>query len=263
MRWSDQFEDAHKIDNTTYDSCTNTVNVANKRATDMRANQRVKLAEPDVNDENEIKRDNLKVEILNTYDKYIKENCNHNGEIRLDDNNEVKNPVKVLNSIKERVVKQEIIVDETDKTNRIYVMKAETYLKSMKEHVVDDKEINKKELNKIERKLNGHSKSIVKIFKVGYTHGQQKRALRNATVQINGQVPVLRGAEKDHKSSEGNIKMRPIENAMDGPKKTISDIFSDIGAAIVEANSNDVVCSSTEEIIESFEKYKKRVRESK
>merc|ERR1711954_455170 len=112
--------------------------------------------------------------------------------------------------------------------------------------------------NRIERKLNNHSKDIVKIFRIGYSNGQQKRALRNATVHINGQIPVLKGAEKDHKANNGNIKMRPIENAMDGPKKTISDIFSDIGAAIVEANSNDVVCLSTEESIESFKKYNQK-----
>merc|ERR1711954_359248 len=56
--------------------------------------------------------------------------------------------------------------------------------------------------------------------------------------------------------------MRPIENAMDGPKKTISDLFRDLGSAIVDANSNDVVCSSTEEILQAFEDYNKKCETS-
>ena len=57
------------------------------------------------------------------------------------------------------------------------------------------------------------------MFKIGYRSGQQKRALRNATVHVNGQLPVLKGAEKDHKVNNGKIKMRPIENSMDGQTK--------------------------------------------
>ena len=34
----------------------------------------------------------------------------------------------------------------------------------------------------------------------------------------------MSGADKDHKETKDNLKMRPIVNAMDGPKKTISDI---------------------------------------
>ena len=52
-----------------YDPETNTLNLANKKATDMRSNQRVKLVDHDIDDKKEMKRDVLKVEIVNTYQK--------------------------------------------------------------------------------------------------------------------------------------------------------------------------------------------------
>ena len=64
-------------------------------------------------------------------------------------------------------------------------------------------------------------------------------------MHIDGQIPTLKGTEKDHKVTENKVvKMRPIVNAMDGPKKNISDIFSDIGAAIVESNNDGFLCFS-------------------
>ena len=110
----------------------------------MKSNQRVKLVDPDCEDEREIKRDYLKLKVVETYDNYIKKNCSHDGEIKLERKGGISNTIKDLNSVKERVIAKEIIVDETDKTNRISVMKSETYLEGMKEHHEDDQIIRKK-----------------------------------------------------------------------------------------------------------------------
>ena len=85
-------------------------------------------------------------------------------------------------------------------------------------------------------------------------HGQEKRALRNATVHVDGQTY---GREKDHKESNGGIKMRPVLDAMEGPKKVICDIYSDVLAAVIESKDSDVMCSSTEELIEAIEENNK------
>ena len=133
-------------------------------------------------------------------------------------------------------------------------MLPETFKKSMEKHYKNDKVVGKKEVNRIERKLHEHSRSVVKIFRVAEQSGQHDRALRNATVHTNGQTPSLRGAEKDHKASD-KIEMRPIVNAMDGPKKTVSDIYSDVLSAVVEARNDGTLCSSTEELLEAFESF--------
>ena len=101
--------------------------------------------------------------------------------------------------VKDKIKENKIKVVKTDKTNNMSVMHPETYQKSMKKHYEKDKEIDKKELNKIERKLNEHLKDCVRIFKVAESHGQHKRAIINATVHVNGQLPALVGNEKDHK----------------------------------------------------------------
>ena len=46
------------------------------------------------------------------------------------------------------------------------------------------------------------------------------------------------------------------------PKKNISDSYSDIVASIVEANDDGILCYSTKEMLESFERYNKRENKS-
>ena len=260
MRWNEKRkkekeEEVRKV----FDADTNIIDLSNKKVTEMRSNQRVKLIDPDIDDEKEIKRDNLKLEIVNTYGEYIDEHCNKKGEIKSAMSEEKR---EGLDNVKSKIEANELKIIPTDKTNKVSVMLPKTYLEGMKEHHEDDEEISKKELNKTERKLSDHSKSLTKIFKVAEQHGQHKRAMGNATVHVDDQIPTLKGSEKDHKVTENNdVKMRPIVNAMDGPKKNISDIFSDIGAAIVESNNDGVLCFSTEELLESFESFNRTIKE--
>ena len=262
QRWNDDDKDDN-IDNKdenkkVYDPETNTSNLANKKATDIRSNQRVKLVDPDIDDKKEMKRDVLKAEIVNTYEKYKEEYCYKNGEIKGTMTNDMKEGMK---SAKEKVKVNKIVVIETDKTRRTCVTPPDKYKDSMEEHVKNDRNISKKELNKIERKLNDHSKSTARMFKIADNHGQFKRAMRNSTVHQNGQLPIMKGAEKDHKPVKNNVvKMRPMLNTMDGPKKNISDTYSDIIDAIVKSNDEGYLCSSTEELLATFEEYNKSIQ---
>ena len=49
--------------------------------------------------------------------------------------------------------------------------------------------------------------------------------------------------------------MRPVLDAMEGAKKTVCDIYSDVLYGVIEAIDNDVICKSTEELIAAFENY--------
>merc|ERR1711954_143626 len=92
---------------------------------------------------------------------------------------------------------------------------------------------------------------MTKIFEIGDSHGQYNRAISNVTVQIEGQVPVLDGKEKDHKLSK-KIKMRPTVNSMNSPKKNTSGIYSDVLMGVVKARDKGILCTSTEELIEAL-----------
>ena len=164
---------------------------------------------------------------MNTVDTFIVNHCLKGGEIKLDEANiELKSGME---SIKEKIVDNKIVVIPTDKTNKLSALKPKTYKDGMQEHVENDRIIDKKELNKVERILGEHSKSSVKIFKIGDKYGQLKRAVANSVIQVNGQLPILKGADKDHKKTKDNeVKIRAILNTMNGPKRVISEVFSDV-----------------------------------
>ena len=109
--------------------------------------------------------------------------------------------------------------------------------------------------NKIAKTLNEHSKDFVKILNIGKSHGQNKRAIVNATVHKDGQIPVLVGAFKDHKDTKEGIKMRPIMKAMSGPKRALSDMFSDVLEQVLDINNDETWCKSTEELLHAIESY--------
>ena len=125
----------------------------------------------------------------------------------------------------------------------------------MKCHIEKDIKTDVKGANKIAKTLNEHTKDFVKILNIGAAHDQTKRALRNATVHKDGEIPVLVGTFKDHKKPEEGIKMRPIVNAMAGPKRALSDMFSDVLEQVLDVNNDEIWCKSTEELLHSIESY--------
>ena len=187
QRWNEKKGENDENDKKIFDVNTRVIDLSNKKATDMRSNQRVKLIEPDIDDEKETKRDHLKLKIKDTYGEYINKYCTKDGDIKSVMDEELNNGLK---SLKEKGKADKITILPTDKTNKMSVMTPDLYVVSMKEHHENDNVISKKELNKIQRNLNEHSKSTVKVFNVGKGYGQYKRALGNSTVHEDGQVPV-------------------------------------------------------------------------
>ena len=216
MRWGLNQSDSED-QNFLFDMNSKTLDMGNKKATDMRGNKRVKVLEPIESDVKEIKMDNLKVKIHETYDQYILENCSKSGEILRNNDMKLSDGMK---SIRKKIDSNELSVIPTDKTSKLSALPPDVYDAGMVEHTKGDKIISKKQLNKIENKLSDHSRSVVKIFRVGSNFHQEKRAVANATVQTNGQIPTLRGTDKDHKITKNDeVKLRSIVNTNDGPKK--------------------------------------------
>ena len=123
----------------------------------------------------------------------------------------------------------------------------------MKPHSEKDVTTDTKVANKITRKLNEHSKQFVKILNIGEGNGQSKRAVSNATVSQDGEIPTLMGAFKDQLDIKEGIKMRPIVNAMAGPKRPLSDMFSDVVEKVLDISNDENWCRSTEELLSSIE----------
>ena len=98
-RWNEKSDtDANKEEQLenykVYDIDTKVIDMSNKKATDMRSNQRVKLVDPDIDDETETKRDLLKLKIKETYAEYTEKYCTEKGEIKSVLNKELQNGMK-------------------------------------------------------------------------------------------------------------------------------------------------------------------------
>ena len=164
-----------------------------------------------------------------------------------------------LVKMKKRVDLGEVVVFTTDKSNRLSMSSPEDYVESMKSHIEKERKTDDKGSNKISRTLNRHFKDFVKILQIGKTYGQTKRAIVNATVNENGEIPVSTGTHKDHKDPTEGFKMRPIVNAMNGPKCALSGMIRDVLEGVIENIGSTSVCKSTEELLYTFEEYNKKI----
>ena len=83
-------------------------------------------------------------------------------------------------------------------------------------------------------------------------------------VSKHPEIPVLSGTDKDHKiCKDGEVKMRPIVNAMVGPKKALSESYSKVLNHISNSEKTNTVCKNTEELLEAFEQFNKDNAENK
>ena len=229
------------------------LNFNNKTATSMGSNKRVYTIEP-TDEDLETKRENLKIKIMEKYNSYIKDKCDRKGNIKENNISDVQE--SGMKSFSEKARENKVVVTDTDKSEKISVMRPDTYTSAMDDHTKNDKEIDFKEANKVSSVLNKHARSMAKILGIGkaYSEREHKRALANSTVHRNGEFPVMRGSDKDHK--RGRLQLRPICNGMAGPKKPLSEMVSDALENILEYQDHDL-CDSTEGMIHVIEKYNK------
>ena len=196
----------------------NIINFKNIRATDMKSNKRVQLVESN-NLELETKFKNLKIEFSKGYKYY-----NYEYKNQLYSNlteNERDGLKKVNNSVKSK----ESVVNQTDKSKKFTVDNPDSYKNDMKKYVENDKVIDSKHVNKVTKLFNDVTKFLASILKTGESHNQLNRVLKNLVVSPDGEIPVLGGMYKDHKSGRN---FRPFVNGNVGPIANISNILSKI-----------------------------------
>ena len=54
--------------------------------------------------------------------------------------------------------------------------------------------------------------------------------------------------------------MRPIVNAMVGPKKSLSERFSEVMENVLSTVEEDIICTSTEELLHYFENHNTKTK---
>ena len=171
----------------------------------------------------EIRRNNLKIELRQVVLKYKGENCDKFGNII--DNNLILSDtqMKDIKNLKSRIQNEGLTCGQTDKTGKLTLDTLENISKKMDKHIKDDKIIDEKEFRKLESKINRH----VEFHK----------------------EPVDERVGPD---------VRPIMGAIVGPNIGLSEIGSRIVRKIADNADIGLVAKSTEEVLNKIEMFNKK-----
>ena len=125
-----------------------------------------------------------------TFEKYVVENCNEEDEQR--DNNLTKQDKVGFKLLRKRIKDKEVVIKETDKSHKFSVNSWDNYIQQGKEHVKDDRVILRPEVERMERRLNLHTKYLLGFLRVGEGLGKSnKDRVNSAYCATTGVVPVL------------------------------------------------------------------------
>ena len=251
-------DETEEISKELVDNKAKTVDFRNLRATDLKNNKRIIIPNLDNEDEEEIRRNNVKKELEGVFIHYMKENCDKFGNMK--ENNLTKKQVGAIKSLKDKMEEENLVCFETDKTGKFALDTKDNYVRKMKKHIVNDKSINMREVRKIEKEMNDHADNLVSIVNAGSNTGQTKRIKSNLKT-IDNQIPILSGTHKDHKKVDNTVEgpdLRPIMGATVGPNVALTNfIGKDIVKKIAEDASGGHDIKSNEELLSRFVEYNK------
>ena len=112
------------------------VDMSRRRVTDNKGNSRVIFPNESKNFEFESKLQVLRVEAMNTFKTFMRENCDSQGRQKSN-----RGQRSGLPSLLERVEGGECVIVPTDKTSKLVVMDKQLYEQAGLSHVKDDTEV--------------------------------------------------------------------------------------------------------------------------
>merc|ERR1712082_332703 len=128
-----------------------------------------------------------------------------------------------------------------------------------------DRAISEKEIGTIQRRLNGHARSLVKIFNIGESKGELnvQRCWNNASSEAEA-VPLLKLSIKTHKpvQENGDPQARAIIGASCCTTSRPGDIIADVLEPVAwngGKNASNEECQSTEEMLSMMEQASDRL----
>ena len=130
-------------------------------------------------------------------------------------------------------------------------MKKEEYLKLGVKMNEIDKEIDRKELKRIERRINEHTKMWCKILNAGETHGHFKRIM-NSKVTSSEQAASKYMMYKDHKKGGG---YRPVVSGCSSNTLGLSNLLSDVLESLCLSVVDPFEIISSEDMLASIERF--------
>ena len=230
-----------------------TLNLARRRATDVKRNSRVNFPRKARNLEQESALQTLRMELLALFRQYRAEKCDSKGR---QEPNLTKAQGRGLRSILKRVKGGELVIIPTDKSGNLAVMSLGTYIRAGMKHTLRDRAVGWEDIKNSQRELNGHVSMMIKIFKIGsyWEHGLR---IRESMMGENQSICPLSLLFKDHKgwtAGMGTVPpTRPVAGGHLGINLHISEIVSDILDPIVDDYIGGKEIISTEDGIARLE----------
>ena len=129
-----------------------------------------------------------------------------------------------MRSLKKREASGDIIVCQTEKSGRFYVLTRQHYLEAGWKHTGKDRKISLEDQGEIKRSLNGHMRWYGSIWNLGSNWSQEARCLRILSHGL-GVCPMTL-LIKDHKSWPIVPPTRSVMGENEGGNSGISEFVS-------------------------------------
>ena len=239
-----------------YDPHRKTVNLNNRRVTDLKENPKVYLPKP-LKPVEEAQLAVRKEKYLEVFQKYVEANCNKKGEQKL---NLSFGQRRGLEKLLKRIQEKEIIVLMTDKTGKLAVISREEYLRMGEVHTSKDIEIGWGEAAEIQKLTNGHTSSWIKIAGVGESWGHVER-VRETCLNKSICIASMYLLYKDHKETKtGEVpKSRPVVSSSGGMGIHLNNILSEFVEPLADNVKGKIEVISSEEMMNKFDRLNKLV----
>ena len=185
----------------------------------------------------------------NTILNYADKHCKQNGDpIR---QNLTKSQSLGSTKLRKRADSGELVISETDKSNRTSISSRENYRLQGAPHVKNDLPVDWDFIKTKRREIQAHTRALINVFSVGKDQGeQQELRLRNACMEQSTLIPKARVQQKDHKpvNQDGIPKARFLCNAANTMNQIASDILTDCLQGMHKSDQTHE-CNSTEDFI--------------
>ena len=244
-----------------FDSETSTIDLRNLRSTDLPTNSYFHMP-PALEEEEEIKLQDLKQDLLKATNEYIKE-----VEEDMAKQRKRKRATKFKNLTQEEsrgledlMKRDDVVVFQTDKTGRLAVDTKENYIAATLPHIVGDELVDEKEHETLQKEINAHTTMWLRISKAGERTGNEtdkgsfNRIKNSLKVSNHGYAP-LYTLRKDHKVIEDpdiGPPTRPVCGGNEAYNSKLSHLLGYFLRPVWQGSRT--TCTGTEELLAEFER---------
>ena len=242
------------------DPVSNSVDLGNKRATDLKNNRSVHMPGPS-SAPVEAQYETRSAIWMSSFKRYYDTSCKKDGTQKT--MNLSLSQQLALKSLGKKISKGELVILEADKGKRFVATDVNTYKLMAADHTSRDQEVGPERVRKAQKIVSSTAKSLSNILGVGvnHSHHNHERCTDNVG-SIAEDAPALRILPKVHKPlhPQGHPQSRPVVAAATGLTSRCGDILADMLTPLVFMEEPRLEDLSTEEALAQLEEAEGMIR---